>query len=297
MSKNLLKSYFFARDPGQEACVINTNELVEQKLERIRMVLGTSPDLSGVNVGEGGYEEGIFATSLDALVMDGEASEEGAFEEGTISNIIKANPEPVEPVYTGPSPEELIAQAQEEIEVMKAQARQEIESEKARVFEEAQNAGYAEGVQRAQQENESYRAQMDEERYRMQELYEQKVQDLEPAFVKTLTGIYEKIFEVDLAGHKDIILAMLRNTMKKLEGGKNFLIHISSVDYSYVKEHKDELLSDATQEGTVVDVVEDGTLRENECTIETANGIFDCGLGTQMAELKKRLILLSYEDK
>jgi len=120
---------------------------------------------------------------------------------------------------------------------------------------------------------------------------------LEPQFVEALTGIYEKVFEVGLDNQREIVVTLLRNTMKKLDGCKNFLVHVSPADYSYVKEHKEELLSDATQEGTVVDIIEDSLLRESECTIETVGGIYDCGLGTQLGELRKKLALLSYNGK
>ena len=89
----------------------------------------------------------------------------------------------------------------------------------------------------------------------------------------------------------------MRNTMKRLDGCKEFLIHVSSSDYPYVREHKKELLSESSQEGTVIDVVEDSMMRENECTIETVNGIYDCGIGTQLCELRKKLILLSYDGQ
>lgn len=35
-----------------------------------------------------------------------------------------------------------------------------------------------------------------------------------------------------------------------------------------------------------MDIIEDMTLAKNECMIETDNGIFDCGLGTELSELK-----------
>ena len=45
------------------------------------------------------------------------------------------------------------------------------------------------------------------------------------------------------------------------------------------------------------DIVEDLTLKKNECLIETESGIFDCSLGIELKELKKQLLLLSYEGK
>ena len=131
----------------------------------------------------------------------------------------------------------------------------------------------------------------------MQAFYEQQMAVLEPQFVDALTGIYEKIFEVDLENRREVVVTLLRNTMKKLDGCKNFLLHVSPADYAYVKAHKEDLLSEAIQEGTVIDIVEDGMIRESECTIETVNGIYDCGLGTQMEGLRKRLALLSYNGR
>ena len=222
-------------------------------------------------------------------------------EEGVPASVIKssdfAQEVSQEPVYEGPTPEELIAQAQEEIEIMRANAMSELESIRLDAIQSAQTQGYEEGRRQAMQEMEAMRQDIEVERMRLQTWYEQQIDELEPLFVKTLTGIYEKIFEVGLDNQQEIIVNLLRNTMKKLDGCKNFLVHVSAADYQYVKEHKEELLSDSSQEGTVVDIVEDSMIRENECTIETINGIYDCGIGTQMKELRKKLTLLSYDGR
>ena len=60
---------------------------------------------------------------------------------------------------------------------------------------------------------------------------------------------------------------------------------------------KKQMLAGVVSENTSVDVVEDLTLSKNDCMIETENGIFDCGLGTQLSELKKRLMLLSWSGE
>ena len=202
-----------------------------------------------------------------------------------------------EPVYEGPTPEELIEQAKEEIERMRANAMNEIASIRANTIHSAQAQGYEEGRKQAMQEMEAMRQDLEAERMRLHAYYEQQIDELEPLFIQTLTGIYEKVFEVELDNQQEIIVNLLRNTMKKLDGCKNFLVHVSAADYQYVKEHKEELLSDSSQEGTVVDIVEDSMIRENECTIETINGIYDCGIGTQMKELRKKLTLLSYDGR
>lgn len=290
MSSNLLKSYHVSRDM-EGARVINSNEIVEQKLERIRMVLPQVDldEFQAVDFVEGSR----LLDPLDALTAD---SEEEGFVSGLSDNVIKAQPVS-EPVYEGPTPEELLAQASAEIEEMRAQAMQEIQAEQQRVLQSAREEGYAAGKAQAMQECEALKADIGRERKQLQDYYEQQIEALEPEFVDALTGIYEKVFEVGLDNQKEIITTLLRNTMKKLDGCKNFLVHVSPADYSYVKEHKEQLLSDATQEGTVIDIIEDGLLRESECTIETVGGIYDCGLGVQLSELRKKLILLSYNGR
>ena len=295
MSSNLFKSYYLNRNTDN-ARIINSNEMIAQKLQRIQMVM---PE---VNLGNGGFEpvnlfgEASVMDPADILSADF-AQEDGA----NASSVIKASDfvqdVSPEPVYEGPTPEELIEQAKEEIERMRADAMSEMDSIRANTIHSARVQGYEEGRKQAMQEMEAARQELEMERMHLQAQYEQQIDELEPLFIQTLTGIYEKVFEVGLDNQQEIIVNLLRNTMKKLDGCKNFLVHVSAADYQYVKEHKQELLSDSTQEGTVIDIVEDSMIRENECTIETINGIYDCGIGTQMKELRKKLTLLSYDGR
>lgn len=286
MSKNLLKSYFVSPD-AEGARVINTNDMVARKLERIRMVL---PDVNldefqAVNLAEGCD----VVDPLEALTSE--------FTEGGFTDGLGAVEVVPEPVYTGPSPEELIAQAQAEIEAMKRQAMDEIAAKEQLALQSAREEGYEAGRRQAMQEMEVMREQIEQERQALLTAYEEQIDKLEPEFVKTLTGIYEKIFEVGLDNQSEIVLTLLRNTMKKLDGCKDFLLHVSAADYSYVKEHKAELMTDSTQEGTVIDIIEDSMIRKGECTIETINGIYDCGIGIHLEGLRRKLILLSYNGQ
>ena len=279
---NLFKSYYVKRDT-EEARVIDSNEIVAQKMERLRMIM---PEL---NTEAGGFEPVKFGSEqvdpADALTAEFTGLDVETLELES------------EPVYEGPTPEELIAQAQVEIQNMREQASREIEMERALALQEAKQSGYEAGRAQAMQELSGMQAEVEQERMQMQVFYEQQIDMLEPMFIRTLTGIYEKVFEVGLDNQQEIIVGLLRNTMKKLDGCKNFLVHVSAADYSYVKEHKADLISDSTQEGAVIDIVEDSTIRKNECMIETVNGIYDCGIGTQLEQLRNKLTLLSYDGQ
>ena len=59
-----------------------------------------------------------------------------------------------------------------------------------------------------------------------------------------------------------------------------------------------QALADGAAAGRgTVEIIEDISLRQGECMIETDGGIFDCGVDTQLAELTNRLRVLSYEKR
>lgn len=292
MSKNLVKSYYLTRE-SSDTKIIDTNELVAKKLERIKLVM---PEVN-INPSEfeqvDMFENAPIADPLDALSTD--FSDIG-FEEAGLSGLVADQSAPEE-VYTGPSPEELVSQAKAEIEEMKAAAARELEAERQQVLDAARSEGFAAGEQEAMRQIDAMQRELEEQRQTLFAAYEEQIDMLEPRFVSVLTNIYEKVFDIDLQDKKSLVVGMLRNAMKKLDGSKNYLIHVSSEDYVYVKEHKDELLTESATENTVIDIVEDSMMKATECTIETANGIYDCGLGTQLSEIKKKLMLLAYDGE
>ncbi len=299
-SGNLVKSYFLSRGDA-EPRVIDSNSLSEEKLERLRMVM---PAFEDYGSDDQHYEPGEFTGGLDATAIDalmGDPDEQMYDEEGNpVSNVIKAAPEeeyydePAAPAYDGPSPDELIAQAQEEIEQMRRTAELEIEGMRNAAREEGHRQGYAEGYESGSREAEQLKASVEEERLLLEQRYEEKIVELEPLFVHALTSIYEKVFEIDLSEQKSLIVSLIRNTMLQTDSCKNYMIHVSRDDYPYVVEHKAELMTETMSEDTIIDIVEDITMKSGDCMIETSAGIFDCGLGTQLENLRKRLELLSY---
>ena len=46
---------------------------------------------------------------------------------------------------------------------------------------------------------------------------------------------------------------------------------------------------------STLEIIEDPTLRENECIIESEGGLFDCSLGIELEELTRTLKLLSFD--
>ncbi|TCL56596.1 flagellar assembly protein FliH [Kineothrix alysoides] len=294
LSKNIYK-FNQITVHNDDALKIDNNEKVAKKIEYLEGLMLKEAKSEDDTDTLDGFSSGLNAGQVDALLTDDEGG----------SVIKAAQPEDTEGKDTGEflmvasaQVKEMLEEARSEAEDIKsevlAQAQQESEELKQRAFEEGKARGYDAGYNEGVVKIEAQRKMLEEERISLEKDYQELVKALEPRFIENLTDIYEKIFKVDLAKERDIIVHLISAAMHKIDGSSNYLIHVSKEDYSYVSMKKEELLASAVSPSASVEIVEDVTLCPNECMIETDGGIFDCGLGTQLEELSQKLRLLSY---
>lgn len=274
-SSNLVKHFYANVPQDEEKRIIDSNELVRQRLEKLA-------EITRASSGEEGFVSGLMPAEIMEAPGDG-------------SNVIKAQDDAKEILEQARAEAQaLLAQAREEAEQICSKAREEAASEKAQVLSQARQQGYQEGLVKAQAHEGAMEQEYLEKAQNLEEAYQQQIDILEPQFVDTITGIYEHIFQIELSSYREILTSLISTVLHKLEGSRSFIIHVSKEDYAYVSMQKKQLLAGAVSENTVVDVVEDLTLGKNDCMIETENGIFDCGLGTQLSELRRQLMLLAW---
>lgn len=274
LSKNLIKANQFIlkeKDP----MVLDSNELFAKKVE-----IYQKSEFSE------GFSSGLGAPEIDPIYL----------EENPELDLEQVEAVPAAPVYDGPTPEELIAKAQEEIEQLHAEADKAISFLKKRSMEEGREEGYQEGRIEAMRELEEQKLKWKEQEAVLEREFQKRVDALEVQFIETITGIYEEIFKVELSSYKPILLNAISNTIRSVEGIKDFIIHVSKEDYRDVLAAKSDLIDGMISKTVTAEIVEDITLKQNECVIETNNGIYDCSIGAQVEELKRRLRLLSYEN-
>ena len=185
----------------------------------------------------------------------------------------------------------ILEEARAEAARITEEARSLMEAEKNKVLTEAGENGYREGLIKAGEEAEALRREYREKEAELESFYRQQIEEMEPKLVDAITDIYQHIFDVELSNHKEILLNLLRSALKGA-GGRDFLIHVSREDYIYISENRTKLL-EVLPSRCELDVVEDQSLAVNECLIETEGGMIDCGLDTQMTELKQKLRLLA----
>lgn len=261
--------------------VIDTNEMVEKRIADLAKALNLED--SGF---QDGFVAGLAAEEVEVLLSDENINEE----EEMLS-------EGRQVVEEGPTYEELIQQARDEIATMWQEERQKLSEEREQTLQEAREQGYAQGMQEAEGEYSAKQAALEEEQRRLQAEYDQALQNIEPQMVDVLTQIYEQVIGIELKHNRNVILYLLENALRNTEGGKEILVHVSREDFPMVSMQKNDILVGVSGSSTQVDVVEDATLDRNQCMIETEGGIFDCSLGTQLEELTDRIRLLSFEQR
>lgn len=283
MSSNLLKGKFTSLQQDDKR-VIDTNELVAKRIEALSAKMRrTESD---------GFVPGLDATevSIDAVLSNPE-------EESDVQNNVMKAGEDAKHMLEDAKGEAngILEAAKAEAERILEQAKKDAAAECDAVLAHAREQGYADGKRKAEEEAEKQRQQYVEKKKQLEEEYQHQIDVLEPQFIETLTGIYEHIFHVELSSYREILVYLIASTLRKIEGVRSFMIHVSADDYPYVSMEKKQLIAVVSAADSVIEVIEDMTLSKNECLIETESGIFDCGLGTQLEELTQKMKLLSYQ--
>lgn len=275
MSNGLVKQMFMVVQ-SEEKRVINADELIQKRQKGIVQWQREAD--------EDGFVSGLAAEEVE---LAGDAEE---------SNIIKSR-ESADQIMENAraAAQTTLAAAQAEAEAIRQEARTQAEAEKNKVFAEAQQQGYSEGFAKAQAEAEAIRREYKEKEEQLDLYYQQQIEELEPQMVDTISAIYEHILHVDFQSYREILGHLISDTLRKMEGGHDFMVHVSKEDYPYISMQKKEILAGAVAANCNVEVVEDLSLAKNQCLIETDSGIYDCGLETQLDELKRKLMLLAWQ--
>ena len=283
MSSNLYKAGFIHL--GESARVIDMNEILEQRLKEEAQRRSRQPERELV-AAQDGFTEGLDAEKVDVLLEpDAEAA---STQNASIQEQEQLNRE-IEAARNE------FAGLQAQIEQEKEQAQLEIEQMKAKTFEEANEQGYQEGYRKGMDSVQELQKQYEAERLQQEQEYQKKLEEMEPMMVDTLCDVYSHIFKVEVKEHKELVLKLLQDTLLKVDSTGSIMIHVAKEDYAYVQEQKAALLEEAGMQSGSVEIVSDATLARAQCMIETEGGVYDCSLDTELAELKRRLMLLAYQ--
>lgn len=284
MSSNLFKAGWVVIN--DDARVINSNELIEQKLQNVARMNTYQSMLPEDEEEDGGFSTGLSAESIDTL-LDPD-SERAVLKSASVEELDRVKQE------LSAAKEEL-SRVQAQIGQLKENAQAEIDNLREETLKKASDQGYQDGYRQGMQEVSALREECTAKEKQLEQDYLSKVKELEPEFVKNLTQIYEHIFKVDLSDYHQLVVSLLADAMQRIDTSGNMIVHVSKEDYPEVNSAKVELFERSGTPAERVEIVPDMTLAPSRCMIETESGVYDCSLGTELSELSKKLMLLSYK--
>lgn len=293
MSKNLFKTGFDIIN-NDDARMIDNNGLsdsmIEEEYQRAaeerRAAASGDPDGNlddqDGNSGEDGFSGGLTAETVENA--------------DDSSNVIKA--ESTQCLENAKAEaEQILSDARAQAEDIVDKARQSAENEKQEIYDDARRQASDDDAKDLEAEEQKRSEEYKEKQNELERRYQDRFDELEPQLVDTISQVYEHVFRVDISKYHDIVTQLIITTMRSTERCRSYIIHVSHDDYPSVSMEKSQLQSTAGGEDCKVDVIEDISLTKGQCLIENENGILDCGIDTELTELRRRLKILSFRKE
>ena len=279
---NLVKS--FALVCNDDKRIIDSNEAVTLKLQEIRRIMAED------NGDKGGFTLGLNPENVEELLDDSEQMDMA--EISSVNN------------------EELNLRAESIIEEAKAKAKEimeRAESDAAHIMEEAGHQAedikakaHAEGFEkgtadgRKNIDNELLRInkEYDEKCRTLESEYPEKLNRMEPELVDVIFEVFADVTKAISVDQKGMIMALIDKVLSGAEASSSYIIKAGSEDAKFLRENKESIMRNVAKDINI-EIVEDISMKKNECLIDTDYGIYDCSLDIQLENLMQSIRILS----
>ena len=275
---NILKQYYVTDEQKKVRIINNNSALRKLVLEAVK------PDVrqktTAAEMTETEYQ------TDDTMTDAGQTNEE--FSEGLNADVIAEQNADIEK-------EKLLENARLEADKIindaKAEADRLMDEAKQRaqiLYADNKSKGYADGLEEQQNEFEQKKADVEralaEKKASLEDEYTKYSDELESDLVEAIIKVFDKVFHIQFGKSKEILLHLVKNTISKVEVGREFRIHVAHTNYKFMLSHLDEI-KERIGNDIDIEVVNDANLEASDCQIETSFGVFDCGIDMELNNL------------
>ena len=255
----------------EDARIIDNNELISEKLEQIKEIL---------------------KQTIDSEEEESEEVEFNGFTEGlnpqTVNMLVSEN----EDIDIEKRAEELLLKAKEDAAVIIEEAKKQAEIIMTETIEKAKKEAYEVAIKQAQEETQKMKNEVIKIKEKQELEYQKKMEEMEPLLVDAILKVFNKVTNVLAEDKKDMILHLVNSVMTKTELSRNFIIRVSKDDYNFLIDSREKIYGALLKDANI-EIIEDVTMKRNQCIIETDGGIYDCSLDIQLENLTKDIKTLA----
>ncbi len=171
-------------------------------------------------------------------------------------------------------------------------AKKEAERIKKEAYSEGQKKGYNDGVLQSQKELNKLKAEYDDKARQLKDEYDKMAASLEPQMADIIAGLVETLTGIVIEDKEDVILYLVDKTLKNMDKCDEYTIKVSKEDYEFISMRKELLLGAIGREVSLY-IIEDISLKKNQCLIETDLKVINCSLDVQLNNLIMDLKLIA----
>lgn len=289
MSSNMIKAYSIAYDT-QKIKPLDMESRENELLERARKLI-PAKQLAAAPQESGEFVQGLPAEELEDIEL---IEEPPVVSEQDIEAIKQSLREEImaemSPILQRKG-DDIIKNARAQADGIVEASKRDAEVAKESILKMASAQGYEEGMKRAKIEEERALAELEAQKVQLQQQYDAKIAELEPAFANVLVELVKKVTNVAYDNHKEVLYYLIETGMGFAQKDTYFDVILSEEDYKKysslfpkIKEHYGDKLA--------LEFKKDADLPDGSCKLENENRVIDCGLGVRLSGLLEELSLL-----
>jgi len=188
--------------------------------------------------------------------------------------------------------EKIIAEANERAAQIEADSRATLEAEKKDAEDEGRvegrEAGFIEGKAEVERLVERTQTILQRAQDKRAEILEETEQEI----ISLVLLIARKVIKVISESQRNVVISNVVQALRKVKGRGNIIIRVNMVDLKLTTEHTKDFIN-LVEGAKSVQVVEDTSVDEGGCIIETDFGEIDARIASQLAELESKILEIS----
>lgn len=241
--------------------IINSNEIIEQKLSQLQKTFRAQQ----MNVQ---HPEG-FQAGLEVSQLDIEQYE---------------MPEPDYVKEAKEEAERILSDARAQAERILSDAGDRADDISSQARADGHRQGYEEGTMLARQELEQAEQELEAWKAKLATEHQERLAQMEPQLLDTILQVVDNVFQIQFSQKKEILLHLIHKTLKGIKNCREFQLRAGRDNYLFLETHKNEIM-DAVGEDIALTVVEDASIEDDCCMIETDSGMYDCSIDVELKNL------------
>lgn len=188
--------------------------------------------------------------------------------------------------------EKIIAEAQEKGKQLEDELRASVDADRKEAEDEGRAIGREAGFSEGKAEVERLISRTQIVLQRAQDKRAEILQETEQEIINLVLLIARKVVKVISENQRNVIISNVIQALRKVKSRGNIIIHVNLADLKLATEHTKDFIN-LVEGAKFVQVVEDSTVDEGGCIIETDFGEIDARIASQLAELEAKILEIS----